>query len=118
MANKMTVKDHFMELRTLAVEANRPDLVEFVDGRIAQVVAKNEGQKEKHAKAQQANVDLMSAIYEAMETEKRYRVSEINKFDFLRDFTLNKVNYLVRGLKLDGRVRKIEEKGVAYFVKA
>jgi hypothetical protein len=118
MENKKKVKDYFMELRTLAEQANRNDLIEFVDSRIEQVDRKNASRTEKAKETQLVNVDLMNEIYDTMEEGKRYRVSEINKFDFLKDYTMNKVNYLVRGLKLDGRVSKIEEKGVAYFTKA
>ena len=118
MTNKITVKDYFMELRALAERENRNDLVAFIDSRIEQVERKNSKRSDKPTKAQAENIALMDAIVEAMETDKRYRVSEINKFDFLTDYTINKVNALVRGLKLDGRVIKTEEKGIAYFTKA
>jgi len=118
MANKITVKDYFMELRALAERANRADLVTFVDSRIAQVEAKNSRRSDKPTAKQVENLDLMNRIVECMEDGKRYRVSEINKFDFLKDYSANKVNALVRGLKLDGRVIKETEKNIAYFVKA
>ena len=117
MTNKITIKDYFMELRTLAERAERDDLIKFVDSRIAQVDAKNASRAGKMTKNQVANVELMDAIYARMEPEKAYRVSEISRFDFLADFTSNKVNALVRGLKLDGRVNRTEEKGIAYFTK-
>ena len=115
---KITVKDYFMELRALAERADRSDLVAFVDSRIAQVEAKNSKRSGKPTKNQLANVELMNRIVETMEDGRAYRVSEINKFDFLADYTINKVNALVRGLKLDGRVVKSEVKGIAYFTKA
>lgn len=115
---KITVKDNYLALRALAVEAGRNDLVEFVDSRIAQTDAKNARRSNKPTKAQLANVDLMNRIYDSMQEGKQYRVSEINKFDFLADYTINKVNALVRGLKLDGRIVKSEVKGIAYFTKA
>ena len=85
MANKITVKDYFMELRALAERANRADLVTFVDSRIAQVEAKNARRSEKPTAKQAENIELMNRIVECMEDGKRYRVSEINKFDFLKD---------------------------------
>ena len=118
MTNKITVKDYFMELRALAERADRADLVAFVDTRIAQTEAKNAKRSGKMTAKQVANADLMNRIYEAMEPGKQYRVSELGKMDFLADFTINKVNALVRGLKLDGRVVKSEVKGIAYFTKA
>ena len=118
MANKITVKDYYISLRALAAEAERPDLVEFIDSRIAQVEAKNSKRANKPTANQLANVELMNRIVETMEPGKRYRVSEIAKFDFLAEFTINKVNALVRGLKLDGRVVKTEEKSISYFTLA
>jgi hypothetical protein len=115
---KITVKDNYLALRALAVDAGRTDLVDFVDSRIAQTDAKNARRNTKPTKNQLANVDLMNRIYDTMQAGKQYRVSEIGKFDFLADFTINKVNALVRGLKLDGRVVKSEVKGIAYFTKA
>jgi hypothetical protein len=35
----------------------------------------------------------------------------------LKELSANKVSALIRGLKLDGRVVRIEEKGKAYFEK-
>ena len=118
MANKITVKDYFVELRTLAERAERADLVDFVNSRIAQVELKNSKRANKPTANQLANVELMNRIVETMEPGKRYRVGEIAKFDFLADFTINKVNALVRGLKLDGRVIKTEEKSISYFTLA
>ena len=120
---KMTINEQFAELRAIVESANidaekRDRLVTFIDGRIAQVTAKNSKRSTKPTKNQLENIALMDAIYEAMEPGKAYRVSELGKMDFLADFTINKVNALVRGLKLDGRVIKNEVKGIAYFTKA
>lgn len=115
---KMTKKEQFAKVRAILAEKGENDLVAFIDHEVELLTAKNSRRSNKPTKNQLANVELMNAIHERMEDGKRYRVSEIGKFDFLTEFTINKVNALVRGLKLDGRVIKTEEKGIAYFTKA
>ena len=116
---KMTINQQYANIKAFLEEHDAPiGYVTFIEDRMAQVAKKNATRSNKPTKNQLANVELMSAIYDAMETGKRYRVSEIGKFDFLTEYTINKVNALVRGLKLDGRVVKTEEKGIAYFTKA
>jgi len=116
---KMTINQQYANIKAFLEEHDAPiGYVTFIEDRMAQVTRKNAARSNKPTKNQLANVELMNAIYDAMETGKRYRVSEIGKFDFLTEYTINKVNALVRGLKLDGRVVKTEEKGIAYFTKA
>ena len=115
---KTTKKEQFAKVRAILAEKGETALVAFIDHEVELLTAKNSRRSTKPTKNQLANVELMNAIYDAMETGKRYRVSEIGKFNFLTEYTINKVNALVRGLKLDGRVVKTEEKGIAYFTKA
>ena len=119
MTNKVTKEMQFNAIKAILEAKGETELVEFVNHEIELVRKKNTRKASgKPTKAQLANAELMDAIYATMESGKPYRVGEINKFDFLSDFTINKVNALVRGLKLDGRVVKSEVKGIAYFTKA
>ena len=68
---KITVKDNYLALRALAVDAGRNDLVEFVDSRIAQTNAKNARRNAKPTANQLAHVDLMNRIYETMQEGKQ-----------------------------------------------
>ena len=118
MTNKVTKEMQFNAIKAILDEKGEAELSAFIDSEIALVRKKNARRSTKPTKNQLANIELMDKIYETMESDKQYRVSEIGKFDFLNDFTINKVNALVRGLKLNGRVVKSEAKGIAYFTKA
>ncbi len=116
---KMTKRDYFNALRTLADASDRSDLVEFIDHELALLAKKNSARSTKPTKTQVANAGYMENILSAMETGKAYTVSElVETVPELKGFSVNKVSALVRGLKLDGRVIRSEVKGKAYFTKA
>ena len=112
---KMTKAEMFAQIKAHLVD---PAEIAFIDHELELLAKKNASRPNKPTKNQLANVELMNRIYETMQAGKQYRVSEIGKFDFLTEYSINKVNALVRGLKLDGRVTKSEVKGIAYFTKA
>ena len=116
---KMTKRDYFNALRTLATASDRSDLVEFIDHELALLAKKNSARSTKPTKTQVANAGYMEDILASMETGKAYTVSEIAELvPSLKGFSVNKVSALVRGLKLDERVIRSEVKGKAYFTKA
>lgn len=113
---KMTKVQMFTQIRShLTDEAE----IAFIDNEIRLVKNKNARRSDKPTKNQIANAELMDVIYNAMEDGKAYTVTEIHhSVDALKEFSSNKVSALVRGLKLDGRVVRTEEKGKALFTKA
>lgn len=113
---KMTKAQMFAQIRThLTDEAE----IAFINHELELLKRKNERKSDKPTKNQIANAGLMDIIYDFMEDGKRYTVTEIHQsIDALKEFSGNKVSALVRGLKLDGRVIRTEEKGKAYFTKA
>lgn len=113
---KLTKREMFEQIRThLTDEAE----IAFIDHELELLARKNERRSDKPTKNQLANAELMNVIYDNMEDGKRYTVTEIHQaIDALKDFSGNKVSALVRGLRLDGRVVRTEEKGRAYFTKA
>lgn len=114
---KMTKRDYFNALR--ARVADDAELVAFIDHELELLARKNERKSDKPTKNQLANAELMNVIYDAMADGTRYTVTEIHKMiPTLAEFSGNKVSALVRGLRLDGRVVRTEEKGRAYFTKA
>lgn len=123
--NKKTLKDYFAELRTLAENSNRPDLVKFVDGRIEQIEKKNKsssGEKKQTAK-QVANEKLKAEILECMPSQTDdfdgYTVGEmIKEIPVLNGFSSSKVTALVHQLVKAELVKRVEVKGRAYFSKA
>lgn len=113
---KITKREMFEQIRAhLTDEAE----IAFIDHELELLAKKNERRSDKPTAKQVANAELMNVIYEWMEDGKRYTVSEIHKsIEALSEYSGNKVSALVRGLRLDGRVVRTEEKGRAYFTKA
>ena len=60
MANKITKKMRFEELRTLAENANKMELVEFIDKEIERL--ENKSANRKPTKAQMENAPLIETI--------------------------------------------------------
>ena len=112
---KMTKVEMFSQILTHLTDA---DEIAFIQHEIDLTLKKNASRSNKPTKTQVENVSLMNEIYKTMEIGKRYTVTEIHQnVPALKEFTINKVNALVRGLKLDGRVTRTEEKGRAFFQK-
>lgn len=94
------------------------DEIAFIDHEIELVTKKNASKSSKPTKKQEANADIKTALYEAMEDGKPYTIGEMQKaFDCLADLTNQKVSALVRQLKDEGKVERTEIKRVAYFTK-
>lgn len=114
---KPTKRDYFN--RILPKVADEPELVDFIKHELELINRKNASRSDKPTANQVANASLMDTIFEAMVEGKPYTVTEIQKsVPALAEFSTNKVSALMRGLKLDGRVLRSEEKGKAYFTKA
>ena len=75
---KITIRSQFEAVRAELVKAGREDLVEFIDGRIAQTVKKNSTERKPTAK-QVANEGIKSAIAEWMESGVLYVASDVTK---------------------------------------
>lgn len=115
---KMTKRDYFNALRTLADASDRSDLVEFIDHELALLAKKNSARSTKPTKTQVENVSLMDAIYDAMEDGQSYTVTEISALvPALEGRSINKVSALVTKLRNDVRVSREMVKGKAYFTK-
>ena len=98
---KVTLKDNFLMIREILEKAERDDLVEFVDGRIAQI-------DKKASKSKGNIVDLteLTEVVKKVLTDKEMTVSEMLKN--------TELNELVDGSnqKLTARLRKLMEVGV------
>ena len=115
MANKkMTQRDYFNEILALP---NLPDnLREFVEGRIEALNKKSSTASGKPTATQVANEGIKSAIVEGMVKGEKYTISNLIKSNTaLADLTNQKVSALVRQLIAEGKVKRTEVKGVAYF---
>lgn len=113
MANKKTQKDFYNEIIEVLNDAGRDDLVEFCEDRIDKLSKKSSSKKP--TKVQVENEGIKDTILEvlaeldvptsatALATDPRINVSN------------QKVSALLRQLKEDGKVVRIEEKGKALF---
>lgn len=116
MANtKMTQKDFFNEIITLAKENDRNDIVEFAEGRIAQL-EKKAGSK-KPTKTQAENEGIKDTIRTALGTvNKGVTVTELQALDnTLGELSNQRVSALLRQMVEAGEVAKTVEKKKSYF---
>ena len=116
MANKKTINEMYAELLNLAEVKANPEFVEFIEGRIA--VNNKKSESKKQTPTQKANEEIKNVLVEEILSGGQVMtVTQMTKAleSKYPEITLNKVNALVRQLKLDGVVTRNEEKGVAYF---
>ena len=116
---KITKKDKFnMILEIPEVQAN-PLLKEFVQKELALLAKKNGSSSDKPTEKQLENERLKVAIIRDMAENQLYTVTELTKLvPELAELSNQKVSALVRQLKDDGLVIKVEEKRRSYFKRA
>lgn len=114
---KMTIKGNFEAVRAFLAEHEAPaSMIEFVNGRIAQVEAKNATRSNKPTKAQAENAVLAEAVIANMQAGTAYTVSEIQHIvPELAELSNQRATAVVRSLVRVGRVARTEAKGKAYF---
>ena len=116
MANKMTINEYYNALLNLSEVKANPEFVEFLEGRIA--VNNKKSESKKQTPTQKANEEIKNFIVDSvLSGGEVMTVTQITKAleSKYEGVTLNKVNALVRQLKLNEVVKRTEEKGVAYF---
>ena len=118
MTNKKTLTDLYNELLAIEDVKNNPELVAFIEKRkelIAKKNTKSDGTKKMTA-TQKANEDLKEAIYNGMEYDRKYTVTELLKeIPELDGLTNQKVSPLCNALVKERKVQKVTEKGRSYF---
>lgn len=114
---KMTIKGNFEAVRAFLAEHEAPaSMIEFVNGRIAQVEAKNAKRSTKPTKAQAENAMLANAVIAHMQAGTAYTVSEIQKMvPELAELSNQRVTAVMRFLAKAERVTRSESKNKAYF---
>lgn len=115
MANKMTQRDYFNEMKSVFETLGRDDLVAFVNERIAALDKKSANRKP--TKAQTENEGVKAVILEVLgKAENPLTVTEVLKADErLADFTTQKISALMTLLVKAGEVEKTVEKRVSRF---
>lgn len=116
-SKKMTKRDYFTILRASYPEtaSNYDEVIAFIDHELELLAKKNSAEKKPTA-VQVANEGIKSAILEGMEPNRLYTITElIKEIPECADMTNQRVSALVRQLKDDGKVERVEEKRKAYF---
>ena len=115
MTNKMTyVKALEIAMESESVKANA-EVMEKLKALKASISKKNSAERKPTA-TQKANEGYKTAILDFMEVGKKYTITDLMKSVVeLTDLSNQRVSALVRQLKDDGLVKRVEEKRKAYF---
>ena len=112
---KITKREKFEMLMTIAEVKANPILSEFIEREIELLAKKNSA--EKKPTAQQAeNEAIKETILENLTS--RMTISEMQKsIPDLAEYSNQKISALMRQLILEGLVKKVEDKRKSYFSK-
>lgn len=116
-SKKMTKRDYFNILRASYPETaeNYNEVIDFIDHELELLEKKNAAEKKPTA-VQIANDGIKSAILKGMEPNRLYTITElIKEIPECADMTNQRVSALVRQLKEDHKIDRVEEKRKAYF---
>ena len=115
---KVTKRERFEQLLKISAVANDVGLREFIEHELDLLARKNASGTEKMTPSQIANENLKEEILECMgaEPNRMFTISEMLKsFECCKDLSNQKVSALMRQMKEDGKVEKIEDKRKSYF---
>jgi putative heme iron utilization protein len=121
MSNKMTLKDYYAELRVIAEENGREDLMAFIDGRVALIEKKNASKGE--SKVQKANAKYAEMVVDVLAENEKMTCTDICKAlpkveDMPNGWSTQKVTALLTPMVKDGSVVKTVSKGKSYYALA
>lgn len=112
---RITKRDRFNELRTLAEVNGKSDLVAFIDHELDLLAKKNSGEKKPTA-TQVANEGIKDTIVAVLSDGTPRTIGEICKADAsLSELSSQRVSALVKQLRDGGIVKREEIKRKAYF---
>lgn len=113
---KVTKREKFEMLKALSEVQANPMLTEFIEHELELLAKKNTSEKKPTA-VQQANEGLKEVILNVLtENGGLMTVTDIQKScEELAELSNQKVSALIRQLKDDGKVEKVEDKRKSYF---
>ena len=117
---KVTVRSQFEDVRKVLADAGRDDLVEFIDGRIAQTVKKNSAVRKPTAK-QIENDGFKTDILGWMEADTVYSAGDVLKgvpSIVASGMSINRVSALMTQLVESGAVVKTVDKRKNFYTLA
>lgn len=118
MEKKMTKREKFEMLAKIEEVKANPMLAEFIDHELELLAKKNASGSDKPTAVQIANNGIKEEILDFMANEpnRLFTISEMQKvIPCCAELTNQRISALVRQLKDDGKVERIEEKRKAYF---
>lgn len=120
MANvkKMTKRDYFNQLLAIAEVKANADLEKFINHELELLAKKNASTSGKLTPTQEVNEKTKEGIMECLmaEPDRIFTITEMLKeFECCAELSNQRLSALIRQLKEDGKVERIEEKRKAYF---
>lgn len=116
MSKKLTIAEKYTLVLEKADSVLPDDLKDFLRERKEMALAKNANHKP--TKVQEANEVIKNDLIKAMEDGKTYTVTDLIKsVAVCAEMTNQKLSALLRQLVADGKVKRVEVKGRAYFSK-
>lgn len=119
MSNKKTLQEKFAEVKAFLEEHEASEeMIAFIADRAEKADRKSENRKP--SATQVANAALSERVYEYLKDcgkklQVKQMIKEVPAFAEIENCTTQKASAIVRGLLKDGKVQRVEEKGVAYF---
>lgn len=119
MSNKKTLQEKFAEVKAFLEENEASkEMIDFIADRAEKADRKSENRKP--SATQVANAALSERVYEYLKDcgkklQIKQMIKEVPAFAEIENCTTQKASAIVRGLLKDGKVQRVEEKGVAYF---
>ena len=112
---KMTKKDYFKILKGIEKVAENAELVKFIDHEIELLNRKNSADRKLSGNAL-ANVGLREEIIEILSKnpEHLFTATEVQKA-MKDEYSNQRVSALLKQLKEDGKVEKIQDKRKSFF---
>lgn len=111
-----TLKENYVEVKAIVEREGRTDLVEFIDGRIAQLEKKSSSPK-KPTERQKENVVLKAEILDyLMQVAEPLCIKDIQAgIESLAKLTNQRISHLLTDLVKAGEVEKTYVKKVPYY---
>ena len=119
MEKRVFRKDSFGELKILAENAGRNDLVEFCDKEIEKIENRKPSQSRARIAKQEENEKIKEVMLEILDgiTEPISIADFIKTDDRMVKYTSSKISALMRLLVKDGKVKTVEGKKVKNYIK-
>ena len=117
-AKKMTKKDYFNILLTIPEVENNPELTAFIEHELELLANKNktkEGEK-KLTEKQLENEKIKTIILEFMKPNNLYSTSDFMKnIEECSEMSNQKISALMRQMKLEEKVERVEDKRKVFW---